>query len=290
MKDSFEKDLDSMNISVTSENNYNYKYNLDKETSDIGKSDILSIEEIEKIVQAAVKLGFSKFNLTGGEPLLRKELAKLIKKMTEIEGVEEVNLFTNGALLTDQAKDLKEAGLNKVYVSFDSMRNNRFREITGGGDMDDVIAGINAATGANLKPVGINVMVMKDFNDDEILDYIQLTFQHEVSISFIEFMPIGNYAGATQDAYVSNDEIKAKLPALRKVEAEGQAVEVFKYPGARGIIRFMNKSLYEQTTKIELTPAGLIKVNSNQGVDLRTALQADQEEVLLETLKNAVLQ
>lgn len=290
MKDSFGKNLDSMNISVTSENNYDYKYKLDKETSDIDKSDILSIEEIEKIVQAAVKLGFTKFNLTGGEPLLRKELAKLIKTIAAIEGVEEVNLFTNGALLTDQAKDLKEAGLNNVYVSFDSMRNNRFKDVTGGGDMDDVIAGINAATGANLKPVGINVVVMKDFNDDEILDYVQLTFQHEVSISFIEFMPIGNYAGVSQDAFVSNDEIKAKLSALRKVEAEGQAVEIFKYPGARGTIRFINKSFIEESPTVELTPTGQIRVNANQDIDLRTALQADQEEGLLETLKHAVLQ
>ncbi|MBN7772941.1 GTP 3',8-cyclase MoaA [Clostridium aminobutyricum] len=294
MKDSFGRDMNYMKISVTDENNFDYKYSsAKKDASDIDQSNILNFEEIERIAQAAVKLGITKFRLAGGEPLLRKGIVKLVKMLTGMEGVQEVEMTTNGSLLTDYVKDLKEAGLSKVNISLDSMRNSRFTEMTGGGDMDEVIAGINAATGAKLKPVSIHTVVMKGFNEDEILDFVQLTFQHEVGIRFIEMTPKGNYAEVTQEAYISNDEIKAKLPSLRKVGTEEETEELFKYPGARGTISFVSpvsSSSYEPFDQIELTPDGKLQCgpHANQVVDLKLALAANDEEELMEALKQAL--
>jgi cyclic pyranopterin phosphate synthase len=260
----------------------------------IGHSNILKLEEIEKIAQAAVGLGITKFRLTGGEPLVRKGIVGLVRNLVRIDGVEEVTMTTNGSLLTDYAKDLKEAGLSRVNISLDTMRNTRFKEITRGGSIDDVVAGINAATGAKLTPIKINTVVMKGFNDDEILDFVQLTFQHDYNIRFIELMPIGDCAEQSKDSYMSCEEVMSKLPSIRKVETQSGVAEVYKYPGARGTLGFISpisNCFCDKCNKIRLTPDGKIKtcLHSNQEFDLKPALETNDDEVLKEALRQAIL-
>lgn len=295
MKDSFGRDIDYMRISVTDRCNFRCKYCMSSDgVADIGHSNILKLEEIEKIAQAAVGLGIKKFRLTGGEPLVRKGIVELVRNLAKIEGVEEVTMTTNGSLLTDYAKDLKDAGLSRINISLDSMRNTRFKEITRGGDVDEVVAGINAATGAKLNPIKINTVVMKGFNDDEILDFVQLTFQHDIHVRFIELMPIGDCAELSKEYYMPNAEVMSKLPSLRKVETEGGTADIYKYPGARGTIGFISPisdGFCDECNKIRLTPDGKIKtcLHSNQEFDLKPALAANDKDVLKEALRQAIL-
>ena len=299
MKDSFGREINYMRISLTDRCNFRCRYCMPEEgVADIGHDHILTLEEIERIAAAAASLGVSKFRLTGGEPLVRKGVAGLVKNLAALPGVSELAMTTNGSLLADRAQELKAAGLSRVNISLDTLRPDRFQEITRGGSLDDVIGGINAATDAGLKPVKLNVVIMKGFNDDEILDFVQLTFQHEYEIRFIELMPIGQAAGENGYPYLSCEEIKAKLPALRPIAAaadeEGGVAERFKYPGARGTLGFItpiSNCFCSQCNKLRLTPDGKLKtcLHSNKEIDLRPALEAGDGDSLRQVIREAVL-
>ena len=159
MKDQYGRTINYMRISVTDKCNNRCKYCMPPEgVEDLGHNTILKYEEIERIVKAAVSLGITKYRLTGGEPLVRKGIISLVEKMSEILGVEEIGMTTNGILLSKYAQELKKAGLNRVNISLDSLRHSRYKEITRGGDLDEVIAGINAAEKAGLTPIKINAV------------------------------------------------------------------------------------------------------------------------------------
>jgi len=270
---------------------------------DLGHENILTLEEIERIVRTAASLGISKFRLTGGEPLVRKGIIELIKHLKVIPGVRELTMTTNGALLGDMAKDLKAVGLDRVNISLDTLNHTRFKSITRGGDLNDVIAGINAAVDAGLKPIKLNVVVMKEFNEDEIMDFVQMTFQHDYEIRFIELMPIGETAGQCEGGYVSNAQIKSRLPGLRplSVNVDGEeeetaygVAELYQYPGTRGKIGFispMSDCFCPSCNKLRLTADGKLKtcLHSNHEVDLKMALNSEDEGELKKTIEAAVL-
>ena len=286
MKDSFGREIKYMRISLTDKCNYRCKYCMPEEgIPDIGHEKILRFEDIERIAQAAVELGISKFRLTGGEPLVRRGIVDFVKKMKSIEGLRELTMTTNGSLLSSFAEDLAAAGLDRVNISLDTLRYSRFKEITRGGEIDDVVAGINAAVNAGLTPVKINVVMMKGFNDDEILDFLQLTFQHDYEIRFIEMMPFkGN--DECEYLFISNDEIKAKLPALRPVPFHGEVngvAELYKYPAAKGRIGFISAISDEfcsDCNKVRVTADGKLKtcLHSNNEYDLKKALSVYESQ------------
>ncbi|NCB45011.1 MAG: radical SAM protein, partial [Clostridia bacterium] len=159
MIDHYGREIQYMRLSITDKCNYRCQYCMPEEgIPDVGHESILRYEELETIVQAATELGIHKFRLTGGEPLVRKGVVDFVKSLQEIPGVEELTMTTNGALLGDLAAPLKKAGLDRVNISLDSLRHSRFREITRLGNLDDVFAGINAATDAGLTPIKLNVV------------------------------------------------------------------------------------------------------------------------------------
>lgn len=295
MKDSYNRDINYMRISVTDRCNYRCRYCMPQGCTDIGHNNILTFEQIENIVRAAVSLGITKFRLTGGEPLVRKGIVGLVRNLSSIDGVEELVMTTNGALLTDYAKELKKAGLSRVNISLDTMRHTRFKEITGGGNLDDVFAGINAATMAGLNPVKINTVIMKGFNDDEIPDFVQLTLQHDYDVRFIEVMPVGDCAEISNECYMSCEEIKKRLPALKKVETEQQGVaDIYRYPSSRGTLGFISaisNCFCDKCNKIRLTSDGKLKtcLHSNQEIDLKSALAEGSPEALVDIIRETIL-
>ena len=158
--------------------------------------DILSLEEILEFVKAVVPLGISKIRVTGGEPLVRKGIVKFIHDINSIEGIQDIAMTTNGSLLSGMVYELKEAGLDRVNISLDSLKPDKFEMVTRRGKLDDVFKGIKSALDANLVPMKINCVVVKGFNDDEIMDFVNLTFDQHLYVRFIELMPLGNVVGA----------------------------------------------------------------------------------------------
>ncbi len=205
----------------------------------------LTRNDIKKIVAAEAASGIDTVKLIGDDPLENHEIVKIVKDIAAIDGISEVSLTTNGRLLGDKAKALKEAGLARVNINLDTLQHYKYV----GGSLDDVISGINAATDAGLKPVRLNVKLQKDYNDDEVLDFVQLTFQHDYEIRFIEMTE--EEEEASRYSFISCEEIKNKLQALRPAavgedgqltdNAESGNMDVYKYPGARGKICFIAK-------------------------------------------------
>lgn len=295
MKDNFGRDINYMRISITDRCNLRCTYCMPEDgIENIGHDQILSFESIERIVKASVALGIKKFRITGGEPLARKGVVELIGKLSKIDGVEELTMTTNGIMLGKYANDLKKAGLSRVNVSLDTLNHTKYSKITRGGDLDEVFNGINAAMRAGLTPMKLNVVAMKGFNDGEIIDFLQLTYQYPYEIRFIELMPIGQAEASQEYELMTVEEIKKKLPALRPIEGSHGVAETFKYPGAIGTIGLispMSRHFCNECNKIRLTADGKLKpcLHSNEEIDLNAALAQGDDEVLQELIKNAIL-
>jgi cyclic pyranopterin phosphate synthase len=260
----------------------------------LGHDKILSFEDIARIVKASAELGITKYRLTGGEPLARKGIVNLVESLAKIEGVEELAMTTNGTLLADQAAALKAAGLQRVNVSVDSLLYHKYEEITRGGDLDAAFEGVNAAMKAGLTPLKLNVVVMKGFNDDEILNFVQLTINHPIDIRFIELMPVGQAGKNKEYDYMSSEEMKMKLPSLISMNKQEGVAQIYKYPEAQGTIGFispMSNHFCSSCNKIRLTADGKLKpcLHTDEEIDLSEVLRAKDDELLKDTIRNAIL-
>ncbi len=162
---------------------------------------ILSCEEIAEIVRVLAPLGVRKLRLTGGEPLVRKDLPRLVSMLSAIPGIEDIALSTNGILLAPLADELKAAGLKRVNISLDSLRPDRFAAITRGGNLDMVLRGLKASRRVGFDPIKLNVVLMKGVNDDEVESFLRLTLDEPVHVRFIEYMPIGHAGTEWKSAY-----------------------------------------------------------------------------------------
>ena len=225
----------------------------------IPHSEILSYEEINIVAEAAAELGINKIRLTGGEPLIRAELPKLIRMISRIKGIDEISLTTNGILLKEYALQLKQAGLRRVNISLDTLKANRFREITRLGELKDVLAGIRAARDAGFDPIKINMVVMQGVNDDEILDFAKMSYSEQWHVRFIEQMP---FADTTQ--FIPSSELLQRIEALGKlaphlpVTGNGPA-RYYRLPGAKGSIGFISpisEPFCSNCNRIRLTSDG----------------------------------
>ena len=193
--DSFGRGITYLRISVTDRCNLRCIYCMPPEgIPQMSHNEVLSYEEIRTIVQSAAQLGINMVRLTGGEPLVRAELPKLVHMLSQIEGIEELSLTTNGTILKKHALELKQAGLSRVNVSLDTLKTDKFRHITHFGELRDVLEGIDAAKEAGFRPVKINTVVMRGINDDEILDFAKMTYENGWHVRFIELMPFKGVA------------------------------------------------------------------------------------------------
>lgn len=240
--DSFRRRINYMRISITDRCDLRCVYCSDRSAPSLTHQDVLRYEEIERIVTAAARLGVTKLRLTGGEPLVRADLARLVKLLVAIEGIDEVSMTTNGTRLADCADELKAAGLKRVNVSLDTLKADRFREITGGDNLDAVLRGIDAARKASLEPVKVNMVVLRGINDDEILDFAARTVSHGWHVRFIEHMP---FVKATDSGTLPVAEIMERIEgALGKLEphvpASGNGpATYFRLPSAPGTLGFI---------------------------------------------------
>ena len=247
----------------------------------LSHNEVLRYEEIVTIARAAAELGISKIRLTGGEPLVRLGLADLVRMIANIKGIDDIALTTNGLLLKKYAAPLKEAGLKRVNVSLDSLQEDRYKQITRIGNLSEALDGIAAAKEAGLEPVKINMVVIQGLNDDEILDFANLSLNKGWNIRFIEPMP---FTADTKFSFVPISEIVARLNTLGNLEpylpnnGNGPA-KYFRYKGARGTIGFispMSECFCSACNRLRITVDGMLRpclMNDNE-LDLRSLLRS----------------
>jgi cyclic pyranopterin phosphate synthase len=256
----------------------------------ITHKNILTFEEIIRIVRIASTLGVKKIRITGGEPLIRRDLPYLIESINKIDGIKDISLTTNGLLLKKYASSLADAGLRRVNISLDSFRDDRYREITRGGELKNVLEGIDAAEKVKLIPIKINMVPIKGFNDDEIEEFAYLTFKKNYHIRFIEFMPIGAKHIWSPEKYISTDEIKERVSKISpitpvKVRKSGPA-RYFRFEGAFGVIGFISPITHHfcsSCNRLRITSDGKIRpcLFSETSIDIRSAIRngADDKEI-----------
>ncbi len=296
MIDKFGREINYLRISVTDRCNLRCKYCMPEEgyTDLIPHSEILSFEEILSLTEAAAKIGIHKVRLTGGEPLIRRGIVELISRMSAIEGIKEIGITTNAILLADMAEDLKEAGVTRVNISLDTLDPDKYREITRGGDLNKVLAGIEAAKRVGLTPIKINCVALGGFNDNEFADFIELTRNDDIIVRFIELMPIGHADVGEGYGFVSNEEILASHPELIPLEADKSSVAVnYRLPdgkGQVGLISALSNHFCAQCNKIRLTSDGKIKpcLHSNEEIDMKPALADGAPDVVMAALAESV--
>lgn len=190
--DKFNRVVDYVRISVTDRCDFRCVYCMAEDMVFSPRSEILSLEEITLVAKAFVELGVSNIRLTGGEPLVRKGITQLVEHVAALPGLKQLNMTSNGSQLPRLAKPLKQAGLNRLNISLDSLKPERFKQLTRTGDLQTVIDGIMQAKSAGFSDIKINCVMLKGRNDDEILDLIEFVRQHNLDISFIEEMPLGS--------------------------------------------------------------------------------------------------
>ncbi len=206
--------IDYLRLSITDRCNLNCLYcdPIAKENI-LTHHEVLRYEEMQWLVTAFVAAGIRKVRITGGEPLIKKNFIDLVILLKKINGLEELSLTTNGVYLRDSAQKLREAGIDRINVSLDTLQKDRFRAITGNDHYNDVWQGIMAVLAAGFKTVKLNVVLLAGINDDEIIDFARLTFKYPLVVRFIEFFPVNERAAKISGKVVSNERIKEKLSA-----------------------------------------------------------------------------
>jgi cyclic pyranopterin phosphate synthase len=285
LSDSFQRPINYLRISVTDRCNLRCIYCMPPDGVRLmSHEDILTYEEIYTIAQAAAEMGIDKLRLTGGEPLVRLGLPELIRMLSRIEAINDISLTTNGTLLSGYAAELKSAGLQRVNVSLDTLKPDRFELITrSGGSLDQVLEGIEAAKSVGLEPVKLNMVVMAGINDDEVLDFAAKTLTEEWHVRFIELMPL---SGETAPAprFVSADKMRKRLEQLGELEpclpsvGNGPA-KYFRLPKAKGTIGFItpvSEHFCFNCNRLRLTADGKLRpcLLSDYEVDLKKPVRS----------------
>ncbi|GAC1542780.1 MAG: GTP 3',8-cyclase MoaA [Candidatus Velthaea sp.] len=285
LSDQFNRPITYLRVSVTDRCNLRCVYCMPEAGLPwIPKAEILTFEEIETIVRAAASIGVRSIRLTGGEPLIRRNLDHLVAKLAAIEGIDDIALSTNALLLADQVGALRAAGLNRVNISLDTLRADRFERIARRPGLDRVIAGIDASIAAGLGPLKINVVVMRGENDDELRAFAELTRDRELFIRFIEMMPVEENVGLQRDAYVSAAEMLDRIRAdgdLRAVEGPGGngPARYFAFDGAKGavgVISPLSHDYCETCNRVRLSADGRLRLClfGDNHIDLRTPVRS----------------
>ncbi|MDY6918221.1 MAG: GTP 3',8-cyclase MoaA [Chloroflexota bacterium] len=281
LSDSFQRPVNYLRISVTDRCNLRCTYCMPACGVELAPhSEILRYEELLLVAQAAASLGMDKLRLTGGEPLVRSNLTELVAMLCRIEGIHDIALTTNGTLLARHASKLKEAGLKRVNVSLDSLRTERYQQITRAGRLDDALAGIQAAKDVGLDPVKVNMVVIRGVNDDEVVDFARLTLRDGWHVRFIELMP---FPGGDSHDFVSAGEIAERILQLGHLEpclsthGNGPA-KYFQLPGANGTVGFitpLSEHFCFNCNRMRLTADGKLRpcLLSDFEVDLKGPLR-----------------
>ena len=300
--------VDTLRVSVTDRCNLQCVYCMPREgIPRIPSGDILWYEEILRVIRTGAELGIHKIRITGGEPLVRKGIAGFLASIGSVEDIIDICLTTNGVLLKGLAGSLKHAGLKRVTVSLDSLRRDRYRQITGCDGLHQVLDGIEAALAAGLAPIKINVVAIRDLNEDEIVDFARLSITYPLEVRFIERMPIVDKREETRgcgllerEGLSGRDIVKRIEDALGPLEPASAVVplpgpaRLHRVPGSMGrigLITPMTHPFCHKCTRLRLTPDGKLRscLFSAEEIDLLSVLRSGPgQEKLREALEQAI--
>jgi cyclic pyranopterin phosphate synthase len=295
VQDQFGRKIEYLRLSVTDRCNLRCRYCMPESgVADLTHGDVLRYEEMLRVAAAACRLGIRKIRVTGGEPLVRRGIVDFIGKLAALPEQPEITLTTNGLLLAEMAEDLKAAGLSRVNVSLDTLRPERFEELTRRSGLEKVLAGIEAAERVGMLPIKLNIIPFADFNADEIVDFARLTLEHPWDVRFIEFMPIS----ADLD-YASKDgmpigEVEARLRSLGELEAlshqaSSGPAQMYRLPralGRIGLIPSVSGHFCGDCNRLRVMADGRVRgcLFDNEETDLKTVLRDGSDDRALEEL------
>jgi cyclic pyranopterin phosphate synthase len=269
LKDNYGRAIRDLRISVTDRCNFRCFYCMPQEAMEWQpKSEILSYEEIIRLTEVFVSLGINKLRVTGGEPMLRRDLESLIERLAKIEGVADLAMTTNAHFLRGRAKELKAAGLQRITISLDSLQPERFSLLTGRNELARVLDGIDAAIEAGLAPIKINCVSMRGINDDQAIRFAEFARDKGLHVRFIEFMPLDNGKVWKREMVVPGEEVRQRIEAvypLERVKSDNASETARRWrfrdgaPGEIGFINPVTQPFCGHCSRIRLTADGMIR-------------------------------
>jgi len=291
LRDLYNRPVKDLRISVTDRCNFRCTYCMPLDKYEwIDKKEILTFEEITRLASIFVQLGVEKIRLTGGEPLMRRNLEHLVAGLSPLVGLKDLCLTTNGSLLAEKVTALKKAGLKRINVSIDTLDPEKFQRITKRGDLAEIVAGLFAAKSCGLQPIKINAVIERGVNDDDIVPLVEFTREHGFAIRFIEYMDVGNANNWTSEKLVSKKEIIEKVNArfpLKEIGRESGSAPSVDYEfldgrGDLGVIGSVTEPFCSTCNRVRLTADGkfVTCLFSQVGHDLKALLRGgstDQE-------------
>jgi cyclic pyranopterin phosphate synthase len=287
-----------LRISVTDRCNFRCTYCMPfDEYKWIERQEVLSFEEIERVVRLFLDFGIQKVRLTGGEPLVRRDLNQLIARLSAIDGLPDITLTTNGALLAEQAQTLHAAGLRRINISIDTLRPDRFKLLTKRGELSDVLKGVIAARQAGMSPIKLNAVIIRGTNEDEILDLVEFARNNGCEMRFIEYMDVGNANGWSLEKTVTKKEIlevvHSRFP-VREIGREHGSAPAVDYEfldgsGEIGIIGSVTEPFCSSCTRVRITADGKLVtcLFAESGFDLKALIRSGASD---ETISGEIAQ
>ncbi|MFP4138251.1 MAG: GTP 3',8-cyclase MoaA [Halomonas sp.] len=295
--DDFGRRVNYVRISVTDRCDFRCVYCMSEEMTFLPRAQVLTLEELALVARAFVELGVEKVRLTGGEPLVRRDIDTLVEQVGGLEGLKDFAMTTNGASLPKYARRLRDGGLRRLNISLDSLDPERFRRLTRTGDLARVIDGIHAAREAGFERIKLNAVILKGRNDDEVLDLVDFARDEGLDISFIEEMPLGDVSDHSRaETYCSSDEvqamIEARYPLTPTTETTPGPSRYFRMAGSDSRIGFISPHSHNfcaSCNRVRVTVEGrlLLCLGNEHSVDLRRVLRANPGDI--EALKHAIV-
>ncbi len=296
LTDSFGRTVSYVRISVTDRCDFRCVYCMSEDMQFVPRAQVLTLEELSLIARAFSELQVSKIRITGGEPLVRKNVIQLFNNIGKLPGVDELVLTTNGSQLPHLAADLKTAGVKRINISLDTLKVDKFRELTRVGDLTKVLAGIDAALDAKFQKVKLNSVILKNRNDDEVTDLVKFAIEREMDISFIEEMPLGEIDDHNrQETFYSSDEIKHELgktfDLISTTEKTNGPSRYLKIPNTKTRVGFISPHSHNfcaDCNRVRVTAEGrlLLCLGQEHSVDLRKIIRSNPGD--LQKLKTAI--
>ena len=291
MKDQYGRTIDYLRVSVTDRCNLRCTYCMPENGIELYEhSRILSVEEIDSIIRAGARLGIKKVRITGGEPLVRKGILDIVRNAAQTPGIESLCMTTNGILLPEYADRLRELGVERLNISLDTLDPERYASLTRVGSLDDVMKGLRAAEEAGFTGTKINTVLLGGINDSEIGSLASLTKDRDLSVRFIELMPMGESVGWPEERFIENSAVLRALPELEPVSIDGVS-RLYRLPGAAGtvgLISPMSSHFCPSCNRIRLTSDGRLKPCLHS--DTEIPLKGLEGQALEDTMRRAIFE
>ncbi len=296
MQDQFGRTIEYLRMSVTDRCNLRCRYCMPEDgVAGIAHEDVLRYEELLRVAAAACRLGIRKIRVTGGEPLVRRGIVGFIEQLASLPQTPEIALTTNGLLLANSAEELKKAGLSRVNVSLDTLRPERFQQMTRREGLESVLDGIKAAEQAGLLPIKVNMIPLAGFNEDEVVDFARLTMEHPWDVRFIEFMPISSDLEYNPGDGLSMQEVQehlltiGDLEILPRVKDFSGPAHMYRLPNAKGrigLIPSVSGHFCADCNRLRVMADGRVRgcLFDNQETDLKSVLRGSGDDAALEML------